>query len=84
MDILIFKEDNIGNLRSFSERDLGIQVSSDLKNREQAEMAAAKANKVFGMLKNSFTSRDPVLWKRLYTTYVRPHEFSIQAWNSYG
>ena len=36
------------------------------------------------MLKNAFTSRDPSLWKRLYTTYVRPHlEFAIQAWNPY-
>ena len=47
-------------------------------------MAAAKANRVLGMLKHSFTSRDFVLWKRLYTTYVRPHlEFSIEVWNPY-
>ena len=48
-------------VRSVSERDLGFQVSSDLKNREQAEMDAAKANRVLGMLKNSFRSRGSVL-----------------------
>ena len=54
----IEEDDSVRNLRqtdlvrSDSERDLGVQVSSDLKNREQAEMAAAKANKVLGMLKN--------------------------------
>ena len=84
------EDDYVGKLRqpvlvrSVSERDLGLQVSSDLINREQAEMDAAKANRGLGMLKNSFTSRDPVLWKRLYATYVRPHlEFSIQVWNPY-
>ena len=84
------KEDNIGNKSQtvltmrVSERELEFQVSSDLKNRELAEMATAKENIVFGMLRNSFTSSDPVLWKRFYTTYVRPHlEFSIQAWNPY-
>ena len=34
------------------------------------------------MLRNAFTSRDPALWKRLYTIYVRPHlEFAVAAWN---
>ena len=33
---------------------------------------------VLGMLKNNFVSRDPELWKRLYTTYVNPHlEYAI-------
>ena len=37
------------------------------------------------MLKNTFVSRDPELWKRLYTTYVRPHlEYAIQVWNPYA
>ena len=31
-----------------------------------------------------FVSRDVGLWKRLYTTYIRPHlEYAIQAWNPY-
>ena len=36
------------------------------------------------MLKNIFMSRDPELWKSLYTTYVKPHlEYAIQVWNTY-
>ena len=84
------KEDDDGELRmtvlvrSISERDLGVQVTSDLKNSEQADIAAEKAIRVLGMLKNSFTLRDTILWKRLYTNYVRPHlEFSIKVWNPY-
>ena len=67
---------------STSERDLGIQITSDLKNREQVNLAAAKANRILGQFKKAFTSRNPSLWKRLYTTYVRPPlEFAIQAWS---
>ena len=80
-------DDNVDNLmqtvlvRSVSERDLGVQVSSDLKNREKAEMAASKANRVLGMFKNSFTSRDPVIWKSTYVQLL--FEFSIQSVNPY-
>ena len=62
------------------ERDLGIYISSDLKNKSQVDHAVAKASSVYAMLRNTFISRDPLLWKKLFTTYVRPHlEFAIQA-----
>ena len=36
------------------------------------------------MLKNAFVSRDAQTWKKLYTSYVRPHlEFGITAWSPY-
>ena len=64
------------------ERDLGILISANLKQHAQVNMAAAKANKILGMLTRSFTSRDPTVWKKLYQTYVRPNiEYSVQAWN---
>ena len=53
-----FWEFKTGRLKSFFLRDLGIQVSSELKDREQAEMAIAKAEKVLEIIKNSLTSRD--------------------------
>jgi hypothetical protein len=66
------------------ERDLGVILSDDLKWKAQAEAAAAKANKVLGMLKRAFTHRGQGLWKALYCTYVRPHlEFAAQAWSPY-
>ena len=66
------------------ERDLWITLSSDLKWKRQATSAAGKANRVLGMLKNTFVSRESTLWKKLYTTYVRPHlEFAISVWSPY-
>ena len=41
-----------------------------------------KANRMLGMLKKTFESRDPKLWKELYVSLVRPHlEYAVQAWN---
>ena len=40
-----------------SERDLGIQVSSNLKYHNQVSKAASKANSMLGMLKRTFVSR---------------------------
>ena len=35
-------------------------------------------------MRNTFVSKDPLLWKKLYTTYVRPHlEYAIPAWSPY-
>ena len=67
-----------------SERDLGIQVSSNLKYADQVSKASSKANSVLGMLKRTFVSRNKEIWKKLYTTYIRPHlEFAVSAWNPY-
>ncbi len=46
--------------------------------------AAAKANSMLGMMKRTFLSRNTTLWKKLYTTYIRPQlEFAVSAWNPY-
>ena len=39
---------------SAQEKDLGILVSDDLKCNKQCYLAAAKANRVLGQIKNSF------------------------------
>lgn len=66
------------------ERDLGVLVSNDLKPTCQVNKAASTANKVLGMLRNTFVSRDAKIWKKLYTCYVRPHlEFAVSAWSPY-
>ena len=66
------------------ERDLGIFISNDLKPTQQVQKAASKANMVLAMLRNTFVTKDPNLWKRLYMTYVRPHlEYAIAAWSPY-
>ena len=66
------------------EKDLGVFISSDLKNYEQAKSASSKAMQMFGMLKSTFTNRDTDIWKKLYLTYIRPHlEFAAPVWNPY-
>ena len=42
----------------------------------------AKANRTLGMLKRTFESWEPGLWKNLYVSLVRLHlENAVQAWN---
>lgn len=79
--------EQIGNIRlctTDEERDLGVILSPNLKFSRQSANAAAKANSVLGMLKNTFMSRDVEIWASLYRTYVRPHlEFAVAAWNPF-
>jgi hypothetical protein len=57
-------------------------VSDDLKWSGHVNRRVAKANRILGMLKRTFESRDPELWKDLYVSLVRPHlEYAVQAWN---
>lgn len=66
------------------ERDLGVHITADMKWRNQCQFAAAKANRILGMLGRTFTSRDSTIWKLLYTSLVRPHlEFASTVWNLY-
>jgi hypothetical protein len=64
------------------ERDLGVILSSDLKWKPHIDKITNKANSVLKMLKNTFTCREKELWKKLYTSLVRPHlEYASTAWN---
>ena len=67
-----------------SERDLGVQVSIDLKLKDQVETAALLANRALERIKKSFRSRSMKLWRTLYLAYVRPLlEFAVQAWSPF-
>ena len=62
-----------------SERDLGIIVSSNFDWKVQINSALNKANRVLGMLKRTFASRETDLWKKLYFSMIRPHlEYAVQ------
>ena len=42
----------------------------------------AKANRILGMFKRIFVSRDLGFWKDLYVSLVRTYlEYAVQAWN---
>ena len=46
------------------ERDLPIQLSTNLKSTSQSNFAASKSNSIFGMMKRTFVSRDLTLWRK--------------------
>ena len=65
-------------------KDLGVTVSSNLKFDEHITATVAKANRILGMLKKSFVSRDPVTIVTLYKSHVRPIlEFNSIIWCPY-
>ena len=70
--------------RSYSARDLGVQVSSDLCPREQCVIARNKANKILGFISRSVTNRSSEVILRLYLALVRPHlDYAAQFWSPY-
>ena len=65
-----------------SERDLGMVMSRDLKPHYQECKETSNENTMLAKLRNIFLSRDPILWRRLYTAYVTPHlEYAMAAWS---
>jgi len=67
-----------------SEKDLGVQVTADLKPSRQCQIAYSKANKILGMIGRtlSYKNRDVLL--QLYKSLVRPNiEYCISAWSPY-
>ena len=66
---------------SEGERDLGVNVVTDIKVSKQCVKAAATANRVLGMISRTISSRSKNILVNLYKSLVRPHlEYCIQAW----
>ena len=66
------------------EKDLGVTVTDSFKSSKQCSIAAAKANRILGIIKINFSCRDGIVLSKLYKSLVRPHlEYCIQAWNPY-
>ena len=59
--------------RSYSARDLGVQISSDLRPREQCIIARNRANEILGFISWCVTNRSSEVNLRLYLALVRPH-----------
>jgi hypothetical protein len=73
---------NSVNIKSVNEeRDLGVIIQSNLKVSSQCVKAVKTGNKILGMIKRSFVTRDKDIILGLYKALVRPHlEFCVQAW----
>ena len=57
-----------------SETELRIIVSFNFDCKEQINSALNKANRVLGMFKRTFVSKETDLWKNLYMSMIRLHQ----------
>jgi hypothetical protein len=67
---------------TYQEKDLGVTVTADLKPTAHCSAAAATGNRVLGLLRRTFITRDCGVWKKLYLSLVRPHlEYASTVWS---
>ena len=57
----------------FAEKDLAVVIDGDLNFEEHMSEKINKANTVMRMIRRTFSFLDCHLFKKLYTTFVRPH-----------
>jgi hypothetical protein len=68
-----------------SERDLGVQITCNLKWNDQVTLVTNKAYQILGMLRKTFKFWDLEMTKILYKSYVRPHlEYAVSIWSPYA
>ena len=66
------------------EKDLGVIMQSDLKWNRQCTKAVKTANRVLGMIRQSFSYLSKDITLHSYKTLTRPHlEYCVQAWRPY-
>lgn len=64
------------------EKDLGVSFDSNLTFEQHISAKVNKANSIVGLIRRSFTYLDCKLFKKLYTTFVRPHlEYGQAVWS---
>ena len=67
---------------SIIEKDLGVIVDNQLSFQNQISTAVAKANKVLGVIRRSFTTGDKTVFMKLYKSIVRPIiEYGNVVWH---
>ena len=65
-----------------NERDLGVYIDEELKFHDHVSNAVAKASRLLGLIRATFTFLDNVTMPRLFTTMVRPHlEYGNVIWH---
>jgi hypothetical protein len=67
-----------------SEKDLGVTTDPELKFREHINDKVNTANKIAGIIRRLFKNLDEKIFKRLFTSMVRPHlEYCQAVWSPY-
>jgi len=56
-----------------NERNLGVYIGGELKFHDNVYKAVAKASRMLGLIRATFTCLDNVTMPRLFTTMVWPH-----------
>ena len=59
--------------RSFRRKDLGIVTTNDFKVSRQCAEAAAKANRVLGIVRRNFGNLDKERFLIIYKGFIRSH-----------
>ena len=66
----------------FQEKDLGVIVDMELTFEEHISAKVNKANAIMGLIRRSFKFLDCGMFRKLYTTFVRPHiEYAQSVWS---
>ena len=79
-----FPSENEANMISMvvEEKDLGVVFDKDLKFTSHVNQIVMKANRVLGIIKRTFASRDANTIRLLYVTLVRPIlGYASTVWN---
>ena len=64
------------------EKDLGIVISDTLGWAEQIKTCVAKANRMIGIIKRTFSYINKEMFLVLYKTFIRPHlEYCPEVWS---
>ena len=67
------------------EKDLGVHVDAELKFREHAASAAAKATQLLAVIRRSFSLINEITLPLLFKTLVRPHlEYGNLVWGPFN
>jgi len=68
--------------KTSQEKNVGVQVTDNLKPAAQCNKAATVARAVLNQIQRAFHYRDKETYLKLYKLYVRPHlEFAATAWS---
>ena len=68
----------------FNEKDLGVIIDMELTFEEHTATKVKKANGMMGLIRRTFSFLDGETFKKLYTSFVRPHlEYANPVWCPY-